>query len=341
MIKIFLSGDKTYTSNGEVVLTSSKCKVNNSDNGEFTLEVTSPLKYVDYLVCNNIIVAPTPSGDQPFRIYDVKKQLQKVTAKAKHITFDMENYVIADSYAVNKTCQQALVHFKNATDNPTPFTFYSDIATLDNLRIVRKSLEQALEEVNERWGGHIIRDGFRVENNAKIGVDNGITIEYGKNLQELTAEYNFTDTATKILPVGRDGLLLDQLYVSAPISYEIPFSKVIEFQQDLEQEDYATENEYIYALKRDLLKQATAYVNEHCYPTVTYTLKGKPEKVSNIGDIIRVRDKRLGIDLVTQVISYEYDPVAGKYNSLVFGNFAESINSKLNKKISEIVRSMT
>lgn len=249
MIKVFLPGDKVYTDNGEVVLTASKCKITSADNGDFSLEVTSPLKYVDFLVCNNIIVAPTPSGDQPFRIYDVKKQLNKVTAKARHITFDCDNYVIADSYAVDKTCEEALVYFKWATDNQNPFVFSSDIMQKDNMRIVRKSLEETLEEVNERWGGHIIRDGFTVKNNAEIGVDNGITIEYGKNLQELTAEYNFTDTVTKILPVGRDGLLLDQLYVTAPISYEIPFTKVIEFQQDLEEDDYPDEQTFLQALK--------------------------------------------------------------------------------------------
>lgn len=338
MIRVFLPTETQFINNGEVVVTASRCKVNNQDNGDFVLELTCPLKYIDYVVCNNIIAVPTPAGVQPFRIYDVTKQLNRITAKAKHITYDAANYVIADSYAVDKTCQQALEHFKAATDQPNPFTFLSDISTINNLRIVRKSLNEALNEVNERWGGHIIRDRWTIKNNAQIGVDNGITIEYGKNLQELTAEYDFSETVTKILPVGKDGTLLDQLYVTSSVQYEIPFTKVIEFNQEINREDYPDDPSYIAALKADLLTQATAYVNTYCYPSVNYTLKGKPEKVSDIGDIIRVKDKRLGIDLTTQVIAYEYDCVAEKYDSLSFGNFAKTIDSKLNKKITEVIR---
>ena len=325
MIRLFGISDKTYTSNGDVVLNPIKCSVKNADNGDFTLSATCTLEYLPYIVNNAIIVAPTPAGDQPFRIYDVQKNNYKVEVKAKHVTHDADNYVIADAYVVDKDGEEALLHLNNATDTTSPFTVSSDVLHVDSYRCVRKSLEEAINEVAERWGGHIVRKDWTISLLTDISRDNGITIEYGKNLQSITADYDFSDVCTKVLPVGKDGQLLDTLFVVSSTQYEIPFTKVVTFEQDIDEEDYPTEEEYIEALKADLLEQALEYVNTYCVPSVNYTLKGKPEVVSDIGDVIRVYDKRLGVNITTQVISYEFDCIAEKYKSLEFGNFQKTL----------------
>lgn len=327
MIKLFKETDTVYKTNGEVVINATKCRVSNEDGGEFKLTLTCPISYSKYIENNYIIVVPTPAGEQPFRIYEIEKSQNKIDITARHITYDSMDYVIADSYAVYKTCQGAMEHFNEATDNPSPFSVYSDIEDINTLRIVRKSLYEAINEVNERWGGHIVRDMFSISNLSQIGRDNGITIEYRKNLQSITATYDFSGVCTKLLPVGRDGTLLDTLYVYSPVQYEIPHTKVIDFEQDIERDDYPSEEAYIAALKADLLAQATDYVNTYCYPSVNYSLKGKPEKVTDIGDVIKVKDERLGIDILTQVISYEFDCITETYKSLEFGNFTDSLSN--------------
>lgn len=327
MIKLFKETDTVYKTNGEVVINATKCRVYNEDGGEFKLSLTCPISYSKYIENNYIIVVPTPAGEQPFRIYEIEKSQNKIDINARHITYDSMDYVIADSYAVDKTCGEAMEHFNDATDNPSPFSVYSDIEEINTLRIVRKSLYEAINEVNERWGGHIVRDMFSISNLSQIGRDNGITIEYRKNLQSITATYDFSGVCTKLLPVGRDGTLLDTLYVYSPVQYEIPHTKVVDFEQDIERDDYPSEEAYIAALKADLLAQATDYVNTYCYPSVNYSLKGKPEKVTDIGDVIKVKDERLGIDILTQVISYEFDCITETYKSLEFGNFTDSLSN--------------
>ena len=104
MIKLFNATDKLYSSNGDVVISPTKARVKNSDNGDYYLELVCGLEYNEYIASNNIIVAPTPQGEQAFRITDVTKQNNKLTVKAWHVFYDSENYVIADSYAVDKTC---------------------------------------------------------------------------------------------------------------------------------------------------------------------------------------------------------------------------------------------
>ena len=110
--------------------------------------------------------------------------------------------------------------------------------------------------------------------------------------------------------------------------YSTPYSKVVEFNQsEIHQDDYAGPDgqidvaAYEAALEEDLRAQAQAYVDDHCIPTVTYTLKASPERVTGIGDIISVKDERLGIDLLTTVTAYDYDCILGKVLSVVFGNF--------------------
>ena len=320
MIKAFKIGDKTYTSNGDVVIAATKAKVKNSDNGEFSLDLVCPEKYSKYVKASNIIVCPTPQGEQPFRIWNVKQGRKSIEAKCLHVYHDSGNLIIPDNYVENRTCEYALTYFNEHLDSESPFTVHSDVTGTNSLRCERETFEDCIESILERWGGHLVRDKWNISIKADISRDNGINIEYGKNLQDLTATYDWTNVCTKLLPVGKDGQLLDSLYVNAPVSYEIPFTKTVSFSQDIDQEDYPTEEAYIAALKADLLAQATKYVNAYCKPSVNYTIKCRPEKVSDIGDIIRVKDRVLGVDITTQVIAYEYDAISGKYSSLEFGN---------------------
>ena len=336
MIRAFNTTDKLYSSNGDAVIAATKCRVKNSDNGDYYLELTCGTEFNDYIQANNILVVPTPRGDQAFRIRTVTKKSNKLEVKAWHVFYDSQNYLIADSYAVNLNCNAALDHFNNATDNPSPFTVSSDVTKLNTYRCVRTSLAECIETVLERWGGHLVRDNWNISILSNIGVDNGITIEYKKNLQELTASYDWSSVVTKIMPVGKDGILLDELYLYSDIQYDIPYTKAITFEQDtVIEDDYkdadgnVDEAAYTAALKDDLRAQAINYLKTYSFPIVNYELKANPEKVTDIGDTIEVKDERIGVNILTEVIAYEYDAIAKKYVSLEFGNFTNTLSDLL------------
>lgn len=335
MIRAFRSTDKIYETNGDVVITPTKARVFNSDNGDYYLELTCGIEYNDYMQANNIIVAPTPTGDQAFRIRTVEKNKNRITVKAWHVFYDSQTYLIADSYAMNKTCQQALEHFNAALDNTSPFTVSSDILTINTYRCVRTSFAECIQNVLERWGGHLYRDNWHISIKSEIGQDNGITIEYRKNLKELTASYDWGEVVTKIMPVGRDGILLDEIYLYSNIQYDIPYTRAISFEQDINEEDYQDESgetdvaAYEAALKEDLREQAINYLQTYSLPIINYELQGNPEKVTDIGDTIEVKDERIGVNVLTEVIAYEYDAIAEKYVSLEFGNFTNTLSDLL------------
>ena len=50
------------------------------------------------------------------------------------------------------------------------------------------------------------------------------------------------------------------------------------------------------------------------------------EKVTDIGDTVEVIDERLGINITTNVISYDYDCILGKYTEVEFGNFTQKLS---------------
>lgn len=348
MIKCFGQADTSFSSNGDIIIQPFKALVHKQDNGDFYLELECSLDYLEYIIPNNIIVCNTPQGDQAFRIFHVSTTRRKITAKCLHLFYDSVNYLIADSYVVDKNCNDALDHLNNATDNTSPFTTLSDVQTVNSFRCVRQSLNEAIQTVLERWGGHLVRDNWSIKIMESIGQDNGVTIQYKKNLKEITVDYDWTNVVTKLMPVGKDGTLLDDVYVSSNISYEIPFTKTVSFEQDINQEDYADDEQYQEALQADLRLQAQAYVDANCIPSVNYTLKAHMDKITDVGDTVEVIDERLGINLMTSVLSFVYDCILGKYTEIEFGNshpklsdLMSTVETNVNTAITENNQTLT
>ncbi len=349
MIKVFQPTDTLYTTNGDKVLQVYRAVVHKEDNGAFYLDIEAPLDYVDYLVSGNILVANTPQGNQPFRITNIEKTRTRLKIKANHVFYDSVNYLIEDSYVVDKDCNDALDHLNSATSDASPFTTISDVTNIASYRCVRKSLYEAIQVVLERWGGHLVRNNWSIGIYDSIGQDNGVVVRYAKNLKEITATYNWDEVVTKLMPVGKDGLLLNALdpaasvYLESGQQYDIPFTKTVSFEQDdIEEEDYIDEdtgeldeNAYKTALIDDLTDKGNSYLAEHSIPSVNYTLSANLEKISDIGDTVEVIDEKLGINLMTNIISFDYDCILEKYTQIEFGNFTPQL-SGLISSISDI-----
>lgn len=349
MLKVFSPVDTTFTSNGDAIIQATRAVIHKVDNGDFYLDLECSLDYVDYIKPKNIIVAPTPQGDQAFRISTIESTRTKITAKCWHIFYDSENYLIADSYVVDKNCNDALDHLNRATDNPSPFTTLSDVQTVASFRCIRNSLYEAIQTVLSRWGGHLVRDNFNIQIRNTIGQDNGVTIQYKKNLKEITVSYDWAQVCTKVLPVGQDGYLLDELYLYSETQYDIPYTKTVSFDQSyIDKEEYPDEDSYKAALREDLINQATAYLEVSQYPAINYTLSANMEKITDVGDLVEVFDERLGVAITASVLSFDYDTILGAYVSIEFGTAGASlsdlmsdVSTEINTAISENTANLT
>lgn len=346
MIRVFNAEERAFSNNGEKILKPLKAVILKEDNGDYELELETRIEDKDYIVNDKIIVCDTPWGEQGFRVYNPQKKSNKITCTCKHLFYDTAVYLIADSYVVDKNCNDALDHLNNACDAVTPFTTLSDIQQINSARIVRKSFEEAISVVLERWGGHLVRDNFNIEIRNTIGQDNGVTLRYGKNIQDIQVKEDWSNVVTKLLPVGKDGLTLEELYITTSdlspsepnygLLYDKPYTKTVSFTQDLPEDEYKVDGEldeeaYNNALIQDLKTQAIEYVRTNCIPKINYSVKANIDNVTDVGDTIEVYDERLNINLMTSVISVKWDCIQKRYTEVNFGNFS----SKLKNLITE------
>lgn len=337
MIRVFGQTDTDFTTNGDIVLNPLKAKIHKEDNGAYFLDLETSLSYVDYLVEGNIVVANTPQGDQAFRINNVSKTRKKITIKCNHVFYDTKNFLVVKSNIVDKTCDEAMNQVNNSTEPQSIFETSSDVSNIASYNCLRESLYDAIKNIQEKWGGHIVRDNFNIQIKAEIGADNGVIIRYGKNLKDITCEENWNDVVTKMLPTGKNAIMLNSIdpnadiYVESDIQYSLPYTKSVSFQQDnIKEEDYSTELAYTQALVNDLMEKATNYVNENSKPKINYALQANIDGITDVGDIIEVIDERLGINILTSVISYDYDCILKKYTEIEFGNFKKSLSGLAN-----------
>ena len=343
MISVYDSTEKSFATNGNKILHPRKALIRKEDNGDYYLDLKDKIDYLEYYQAGLIIRVPTPWGYQAFRLTNPNIENDSITVRAYHVYFDSKNYIIKDSYVVDKNCNDALDHLNMVCDTISPFTTISDVNSVNSYRCVRKSLEEAISEVVDRWGGHLVRDNFNIAIRSKIGQDRGVTLSYAKNISKITQKEVWDDVVTKILPVGKDGLLLPETYLELEEElYDIPYTKVVSFDQsEITEENYTIDgvldnDAYNTALINDLRYKANLYLDENKLPKVNYSVSAYI-KVSDIGDTIYVKHPKCKIDLTTNVIAIEYDCIQEKYTKIEFGNF----KNKLKNLIQDISTNIT
>ena len=338
MIRVYDPAEKLFNHNGIKALHPLFAEVTKVDNGDYYVELEDILDNLEYYQKGMIVRVPTPWGVQGFRCDNPVVQNNRITCKAWHLTYDTKNYLIKDSNAVDKNCNDALNHFNDNTDIESPFDVSSDITALVTTRAVRRSLFEIFELFisTDRYGGHWDRDNFNFGIQANIGQDRGVVLAYNKNITDIQVTEIWDNVCTKLLPYTTDGQVaieLDETYVElAENLYDIPYTKTIKFDNVYEKEDFATEEEYISATKEWLKGQAEAYLEANKVPLVNYSVSAVIDNISDIGDIIYVKHPRCNVNITTNVISVVYDAIKGKYSKIEFGNFKKEL-----KKFAQIV----
>ena len=162
IIRVYDATEKVFDHNGIKALHPLFAEITKVDNGDYYIDLEDTLENLEYYQKGMIVRVDTPWGVQGFRCDNPEISNNRIICKAWHLTYDAENYIILDSYAVDKNCNDALNHFNDNTDVPSPFEVISDITNLVSTRAVRKSLFEIFELfLNEdRYGGHWYRDNY-------------------------------------------------------------------------------------------------------------------------------------------------------------------------------------
>lgn len=340
MIKVYDSTEKLFNNNGIKILKPLFAQITKKDNSDYYLELEDTIDNLNYYQKGLIIRTTTNWGVQGFRCDNPKIENNRIKCKAWHLTYDSKNYIVRDSNSVDKSCNAALNHFNSATDIPSPFTTISDIETILSCRMVRKSLYEVFNELIDetKYGGHLYRDNFTFGIKSSIGEDRGVVLAANKNITGMSVSENWDDVCTKILPYTTDGqkvIALDDVYVSLTEQlYDIPYSKVVKFENPYKEEDYNDRDSFEIAVKTWLKNEAMAYLEKNKLPKVNYTVEAQINNVSDIGDVIHVKHPKCNVNLITNVISITYDCIRNKYVKIEFGNFKKEIKN-LTQQITE------
>ena len=339
MIRVYDATERYFANNGKKVLHPLFAEITKVDNSDYYLEIEDVLENSEYYQKGLIITVPTPwnKDDQGFRCDNPIIKNNRIICKAWHLSYDSKNYIINSDSAVEKTCNDALNHYNDNTDAQSPFIVGSDIKDKTATTIMeRKSLFDVFTELisADIYGGHWYRDNFTFKIQSRVGQDRGVVLAYNKNITDIKVEENWDNVCTKLLPYATDGdltITLNPPYVELDESlYDIPFTKTLQFEHNLDKDGFDSEADFISAVKQWLYAESVNYLNANKVPKVNYSVSARLDNLTDVDDDILVKHPMLAkrdIVIPTNVISLKYDVISERYTSIEFGNFKKEIKN--------------
>lgn len=362
MIEIYLKTNTNYEMNGDITLTPISCTYKASEHLvtlEHPIDDIGRWKYIDY---ENVISVEEDGKKKLYRIFNVVKSLYSITAYARPLFFDLIDNILLDVRPTLKNGEEAL----NIILEGTGFTGHSNISTINTSYYVRKNIVESILGNDEnsflnRWGGEVLLDNFDIYINDKIGVDNGVRVELGYNLNEIEEDINIEEVATRIIPTGYNGIMLDSStpWIDSPLinKYTKPKMRVINF-DDVKVKESETDEEgfnTIEEARAELIKRCNKLYEEGIdKPSVNYKIdminlanttsyKDYIKLVTvNEGDTVTCYIPGLDIDVKARVIDFVKDLITGEYISLELGNVQNNFfnnQADLQNRVNSILNS--
>lgn len=336
--------DKTGTTQLGVLEDCINCMVEEERNGAFTLTLTYPItnELHHNLIYDNIIVtrANDEYDNQMFRIITTERIMRgTVTVKAVHISYDLDYDLVEEVNLSGASCEYALNTLFRESQFSTHYRGYSDIVNAQNFSATNKNIWRAIVgsagSIIDTYGRgpEIIRDNTNIHVLNKRGNDRGVVIEYSVNMLDQTLEVDtsqlitaifgyatYTDEAGNEITVDTNGR------VDSPLinNYSHPFIASKDY-SDRFQEGVIPTTE---ALR--ILANAEFNVNHVDQPKCNYVINFVPlskcagyediqDKI-HLGDTVSIIDSRYNINTKAKVISYKYNVLLERYDSMELGD---------------------
>lgn len=354
MIPILYKADATnFASYGIGALPDTiSCEVTEERNGAYECVVKYPVTGMNYseIKRERIIKAkPSDTGSpQAFRIYRVTTPINGIVKiYAQHISYDLAAIATPQWESTPITPQLAIEEVFDNALTPHRFTFQTDYTEAKAFAVSKpKSLRAVLggEEgsVLSLWGGEFEWDNFKVIHHQGRGHNNGVVIEYGKNLTKFEYDSDISDVYTDLLPyaVTEDEEGNETVITLAEQILQI--GKTTLSQRKTLIKDFTDSFDIDAVITEDLLREkAQKYLENNPLgmetPTLTISFEAlwkQPEYAAVLErvalcDTVTVRHSELGISEHVKVIKTVYDTLAEKYVSITLGSAKASLLSTI------------
>ena len=362
-----------FTGNGTGFLRdATECTVKEVRNGTFELTLKYPENgvYADKITEDAIIKAKpnNKDNDQLFRIYKSGKTIAGVnTFYAEHISYELNSNPICQPVIEGKNPQQAIEQVLSQAAVPNNYTAWSDIQThnstsVDDVVSVRKMLGGVEGSILDTWGGEYQFDNFTIKLWKERGKDTGETIRYGKNLITAEQEKNIANAVTAIFPYARykkDETSDDEILVK--LSEGIIKTPNADRYARLKCEpvDFSDKFKDGTVITEDMLRKvATAYAQSGIdEPSISIKasfqdmnkIKGNENLATfnsiDLCDTVTVIIEKLGIDVKAKVVSYTYNVLKERAESVEIGetrtNLTKQITAESKEQADRIIKTAT
>ena len=300
----------------------------------------------------NQVIEARQLRDQPFRIYRVVPELDKITVYARHIFYDLLDNMIQSlkpsPSAVGASVVQSL---SGACLSSHDFSFYSDLtSTAEDVEWENVNPVVAMLGENglvSKYGAELARDWYDVFLVRRVGNDTDVSIRERKNLTGISYDVDETDVVTRIMPTGEDAdgnvLYLPELYIDSPNIGAYTHPKWIHLSvseaKEVTDGDEPKSKSQCYA---EMRKAAQAEFDADCdLPTVTLKVDfvncSDAEEYKQyaaltdifLGDSVRVIARRIGVEVSMRMTQYTYDCLTKKYTSVTLGTAADTLEGSM------------
>ena len=301
---------------------------------------------------HNQVIESRQLRDQPFRIYRVVPELDKVTVYARHIFYDLLDNMIKSlkpsPSAVGASVVQSL---SGACLSSHDFSFYSDLtSTAEDVEWENVNPVEAMLGENglvSKYGAELARDWYDVFLVKRVGNDTDVSIREKKNLTGISYDVDETDVVTRIMPTGEDAdgniLYLPELYLDSPNLNAYTHPKWIHLPVSEAKEVTDGDEPKIKAqCYAEMRKAAQAEFDAGCdLPTVTLKVDfincSDAEEYKQyaaltdifLGDSVRVIARRIGVEVSMRMTQYTYDCLTRKYTSVTLGTAADTLEGSM------------
>ena len=356
MIPILYKSDTTnFATYGIGTLTDTiSCEVTEERNGVYECVLKYPVTGVHFgEIKKERLIKAKPndtSKPQAFRIYRITTPLNGiVTIYAQHISYDLIGIPVPMCSTAPMMPQLLVDQIFASALVPHNFTFKTEYKLPQRCEIAKpKNLRAVLGgsggSVLDIWGGEFEWDNFDIIHRKERGANNGVVIEYGKNLTKLEQDSDISEVYTDLLPFA---VSTDEEGVETVVTlYEqtLPITKTTLTQKKILIKDFTDSFEMGESIHHNELRlKAKDYIANNPLgietPALTISFAAlwkQPEYPAilervSLCDTVTVKHTDYGISVKQKVIKTVYDSLLEKYISITLGaaksNFINEVSS--------------
>lgn len=371
VIRLFRPTETDFSHNEWCLTEIISCTVIEELNGDYTLKLEYPLEDSKGISANlirgAILCVPTIDNrdNQLFRIIKTDKTETTIMVEAQaKLLSDLKSNWCTPMTIIGKTRKEAIAQILDSCLDPHDYSTGSLDKNTNKSVLINAEAGNPLSNiigdndnsVIKNYGGEFIVDNSTIDIVDRRGENNGVVIEYGKNITGITETIDDTDLATVLIPKSGDYYLPEYYIESDNVNkYEKRFFLEVDMNLNIwdgdgEQGDDQITKKEAYKIMRQTCKDMfnedkvdqLSFNYEIDFVELSRTEEYKQYKcleTVNIGDTVTVKHKKLDINLEGRVnkIEYEIDSQGRtKINNIEVGFTKKDLIDVINTTIRQI-----